>query len=118
MENAVAVKECEAMSEPFWGTTSLQVCLPLSLRVSRRRRLQRAFLLPALFALISTGKLHAQVLQPPPFDPLELVTGRAELLITPEQRQPVIDMLTKVQRNFSVSMSDNPYTLKVSFTAS
>jgi hypothetical protein len=73
--------------------------------------------LVVLFALISVGAAHAQVLPPPPPDPLEPVTGKTQVLTTPEDRQPAIDLLTKVQRNFSVTMSGAPYTMKVSFTA-
>jgi hypothetical protein len=69
------------------------------------------------FALISTENLYAQALQEPFVDPLEPVTGKTEVLTSPEQRQPAIDLLTQVQRNFSVVMSGAPYTMKVSFTA-
>ena len=70
------------------------------------------------FALISTERLYGQALQEPFVDPLEPVTGKTEVLTSPEQRQPAIDLLTQVQRNFSVVMSGAPYTMKVSFTAS
>jgi hypothetical protein len=70
------------------------------------------------FALISTERLYGQALQEPFADPLEPVTGKTEVLTSPEQRQPAIDLLTQVQRNFSVVMSGAPYTMKVSFTAS
>ncbi|MGB8324361.1 MAG: hypothetical protein WCE52_15490 [Candidatus Acidiferrum sp.] len=70
------------------------------------------------FALISTENLYGQALQEPFVDPLEPVTGKTEVLTSPEQRQPAIDLLTQVQRNFSVVMSGAPYTMKVSFTAS
>lgn len=70
------------------------------------------------FALISTENLYGQALQEPFVDPLEPVTGKTEILTSPEQRQPAIDLLTQVQRNFSVVMSGVPYTMKVSFTAS
>jgi hypothetical protein len=91
----------------------------LRLRFRRYAFIPRSRVALALlsFAFISTGNLHAQVLQPPS-DPLEPVTGRTEVLTTPEQRQPAIDLLTRVQRNFGVTMSGAPYTMKVSFTAS
>jgi hypothetical protein len=69
-------------------------------------------------ALIPTDRLYGQALQEPFVDPLEPVTGKTEVLTSPQQRQPAVDLLTQVQRNFSVVMSGAPYTMKVSFTAS
>jgi hypothetical protein len=51
-------------------------------------------------------------------DKHELVTGKTEILVTPEQRQSVVNLLAAVQHNFSVTMSAHPYTMKVSFKGS
>jgi hypothetical protein len=51
-------------------------------------------------------------------DSHEFVTGKTEPLVTPEQRQTVVNLLEVVQHNFSVTMSGFSYTMKVSFTGS
>jgi len=101
--------------------TTLSKASPYAFSVLCCLRLRRtthlvAFASAALM-LSTPGGARAQT----PFDVMdshELVTGRTEILVTPEERQSALDLLENVQHNFSESMSGFTYTLKVSFKGS
>jgi hypothetical protein len=91
----------------------------LSLR--RRPLLRPVCLLVAtggavVFMLCAPGSARAQKPDAVVNDSHELVTGQTKILVTPEQRQTATNLLEDVQRNFNVTMSNFPYTMKVSFT--
>src|SRR5271163_141578 len=83
----------------------------------------RLFLLAAIpfCLLIQAQPTRGQVmsLAAVPDSPLELVTGSARALITPEDRDAAMDLLARARLNISLHAAGvPPYEMKVSFTAS
>lgn len=64
---------------------------------------------PQIFPSVSLASI------PVPYDPMELVTGGARLIESPEERAETIELLAKAHRLSNVRM--HPYELKTSFTS-
>jgi hypothetical protein len=82
-----------------------------------------AFLLAAipcsLIAVSPAARGQAMALAAVPDTPLELVTGSARVLITPEERDAAMDLLARARQNVTLhSAGMPPFQIKVSFTAS
>jgi hypothetical protein len=81
-----------------------------------------AFLLAAipfcLFTNVPTARGQAMALAAVPDTPLELVTGSARALVTPEERAAAMDLLMRARQNVALhSAGVPPFQMKVSFTA-
>lgn len=82
-----------------------------------------SFLLAAIpFSLIvvaPAARGQAMALAAVPDTPLELVTGSARVLITPEERDAAMDLLARARQNVTLHAAGMPpFQMKVSFTAS
>lgn len=82
-----------------------------------RTRLLHLLCLTCLIAVAATGQTERKI-APVPGDPLELATGTARVVDTPEERASVLSLVERARQNNNLHAPGGaPYELRVSFNA-